>query len=313
MSRGLMLVLLVFSFLGNAQHPFFPMDSIKPNAGFYRNFTEFRLNKPSVPLPDGMTVFESGQFIRETFPKGLDEALIGRFGVDNISKEYCNKIGSVYGFCDGKDFYLVHNPHFKKVTMFQGLMFCKFDYLGLYSIYTTPNLKKKTNQAGGVNQSYFLNINTGECRPLNFKNVSPILKKDSVKIDEVKDSMQELLVKYSEKHKEKIKSELKCNLIIYRHHLNQDSEPINIMVNGVIYTLEVLSHRNSRFLFREIIGVCSVGGDCIAVSPEINEPIYIECSKTLKDEKPVVKLQNREVGQKMCNWIDKQNVIKHSE
>lgn len=181
--------------------------------GFYRDFYEFKYNKPSVPFDNKIDTLKEfyGAIL---IPNGSQEY----FGV-KLKKDQIKLLKGIFGFCDGKnvykacDFKLFH-PYVK---------FRKIDFIGRYCLYSEIVVKNKaiiyTPFEGSIFvpvknglTDFVLDLNTGHLSVLRKKFVEEIIVQDpelavKYKFDLNEDKKyKDYIIEYSLKHKNEIKT-----------------------------------------------------------------------------------------------------------
>lgn len=109
MRHILIIFIISLSFNCFAQYPILN-DSIK-NRGIYKDFNEFKNNKPSIPLNYNIKVSS------ETIFGNWGKEKINFYSLD-ISKQQSKELGAVYGFSDGVSFYITANKDQKPRSEF---------------------------------------------------------------------------------------------------------------------------------------------------------------------------------------------------
>ncbi|MFC5271885.1 hypothetical protein [Adhaeribacter terreus] len=168
---------------------------LKP--GIYKNFSEFKYNKPSLALPANHKISKSG-------PKYVSsKAVFRRRPLEKTE---------VFGFCDGKNIYV--NPRLADVSK-KPVTFNKISYLGRYATYKSksqytyvrPGLNGGTFTATDK-AKYALDMGMGQFIALTQEKVAKLIaddaelaaafKKQSFK----KKHLTEYIIQYSKKHPE---------------------------------------------------------------------------------------------------------------
>jgi hypothetical protein len=144
-------------------------ESVELNPGIYRDFYEFKYNKPSIKLDDPTDSPEEPNYSYKI----------------NLNKENRKAIGHIYGYCNGMDVYLP-----SPVSTFNPEGFSKVSYLGRYSIYwfaitRTVSLPVPAETflsvpipVGTNDEVVFVDMNTGEKQGLYRKWVESKIKDD---------------------------------------------------------------------------------------------------------------------------------------
>lgn len=161
-------LILIILFLGvtkiHAQYTIVS-DSIK-KAGIYRTFEEFRDNNPSIVI--------DFKIVSEVTKYGSvgDRSTIKIYRIDFPSKMSEN-IGNVFGFCDGKNAYIVCNTP----TLLNYLSFFKVEHIDRYCVfecaYESILSADPLFRTGGFK---ILNLHNGDFLILNKKNLKKIIK-----------------------------------------------------------------------------------------------------------------------------------------
>ena len=132
--------------------------------GIYRTFEEFKYNNPSIPLDYTFYDYE------ELYLGGY--VTMYRLDVDKKERQ---ALGAVFGFCDGKNFYIQESPN--RIRMLTS--FSKIEYLGKYCYFediisqgTGAQLSKKLGQK-------IIDIETGEVSKLKKSNLTKIIADDT--------------------------------------------------------------------------------------------------------------------------------------
>jgi hypothetical protein len=120
MRKGIVILLVLVFSKSFAQYPIIK-DSIR-NPGIYRTFEEFRNNAPSIKLEYKIDV-RSDQYGGVLGFKSSSPV----YGL-NINENVSNRVGPVFGFCDGKQIYVA----FDDQDYMHFMNFYKLDYIGRY-------------------------------------------------------------------------------------------------------------------------------------------------------------------------------------
>jgi len=188
-------LIVIILFLGvakiYAQYPIVS-DSIK-KGGIYRTFEEFRDNNPSIVL--------DFKIVSEVTKYGslLDRSSLRIYRIDFPSKMSEN-IGNVFGFCDGKNAYIVCNTP----TLLNHLSFFKLDRIDRYCVFecTYQSILVTGYHTGGFK---ILNLQNGDFLILNKNNLKKIIKDNlelSARFDKElnqNDVLKKYLLEYLEK------------------------------------------------------------------------------------------------------------------
>jgi hypothetical protein len=164
--KKLILIILFFSFSNAfAQYPILN-DSIK-KPGIYRTFEEFRNNQPSIVM-NFKIASEEVKYGSIGFRKALMT-----YGLD-FSAKMSQNIGLIYGFCDGKDIFIVS----KTPTLSHYTSFFKIEHLGQICVfkYTYESVLAVTAVYMLTGGTRILNLKNGESLNLNKKNLKKIIK-----------------------------------------------------------------------------------------------------------------------------------------
>jgi hypothetical protein len=188
-------LIVIILFLGAAkiyaQYPIVS-DSIK-KPGIYRTFEEFRDNNPSIVL--------DFKIVSEVTKYGsiLDRSSLRIYRIDFPSKMSAN-IGNVFGFCDGKNAYIVCNTP----TLINYLSFFKLDHIDRYCVFECAyeSILVTGYRTGGFK---ILNLQNGDFLILNKNNLKKIIK-DNLELSErfdkelnQNDVLKKYLLEYLEK------------------------------------------------------------------------------------------------------------------
>jgi hypothetical protein len=204
--KKLLLFISLFIFMINANGQNLIVDKeivLKP--GIYRNFEEFKSNKPSSGFNYSL---EEDDVKYGNFISGAGKVTFYKLKVD---KKKAKTIGAIYGFCDGKSVYVA--PSMPTVTPKTG--FSKLTYLGRYCYYEDIDAKRVISGPGAASTSINLeesaiDINTGKVWRLNKFTMRDILEKDAALLADFNNekkknkSLKDYLVSYSDKHANEI-------------------------------------------------------------------------------------------------------------
>lgn len=176
--------------------------TVPMNPGIYRDFYEFKYNKPSIKIYDMIASPEDPDY---------------SYGII-ISKKDKKAIGLIYGYCDGSHVFLP-----TPVSLGNPAKFGRVSYLGRYSLYwytTSKSVPFPIPPAGSgqsvsipvgtYDEAIFVDMNTGEKRGLDRKSVESKIKDDPEIYDRFIadersiENMAAYLIKYMTKHKEEI-------------------------------------------------------------------------------------------------------------
>jgi len=169
------------------------------NPGIYRDFYEFKYNKPSIKTCDMIVSPEDPNY---------------SFGAI-ISKKDKKAVGRIYGYCDGRKVYLP-----TPVSMGSPDKYSKVSYMGRYSLYwyaTTRSVPIHTGNGmtvpipvGTDDEAIVVDMNTGQKLDLSSKWVELIIKEDPVIYNRYRTDERSLenraayLIEYLARHKEEI-------------------------------------------------------------------------------------------------------------
>ena len=205
MMKILLLFIASFVFFKSDTQEYIVDKEVALKPGFYRNFQEFKTNNPSVAF---------NNYSLTTIPKGygflnsVGEVLYYRV---NMDKNTAKTIGNVYGFCDGKNIYII-----PEISVFKPKMnFTKLDYLGRYCYFEQLGYKSVSTLNGGTASSTYLaekalDINTGEIIFLSKKSLREIMAKDAQLLEDFTNEtkknkvLKTYLISYSDKHADEI-------------------------------------------------------------------------------------------------------------
>ena len=185
-------LILIILFLGVtkafAQYPILN-DSIK-NPGIYRTFEEFKNNHPSIVM-NFKIASEEVKYGSIGFRKTLTA-----YGLD-FSAKMGENIGPIFGFCDGKSFFVVS----KTPTLSHYLSFFKIEHLSQYCVfkYTYESVLAVAAVYMLTGGTRILDLKTGESVNLNKKNLKKIIKTNpeiSAQFEKEADPDDETLEKY---------------------------------------------------------------------------------------------------------------------
>jgi len=172
-------------------------DKLKP--GVYRNFEEFKTNSPSV---------EWKYYVKQTTSNYVTFSSSGTviFGKLVMEKEERKSFGSIYGFCDGKNIFII--PNYKNgVILKRKTSFNKVVYLGRYVYYesfTSVNMGEYGSSK--TLDRRFLNINNGDNYSLDKNSLRTVLSQDNDLLYQFENEkrknkvLKEYLIKYCAKN-----------------------------------------------------------------------------------------------------------------
>ena len=156
-------------------------DSIVLKRGFYKDFYEFKYNKPSMILPPNYPVFVCEQKFKGA--KSKESHLCFMISVD---QEQARALRNIYGFCDGKDIYI---PIDRSITNTK-IVFEKLIFKGRYSLFqvvvkkgyipapSPPGIIVMIPTSSGLSD-VVIDLNTGQQIKLKNRTLKSILKNDS--------------------------------------------------------------------------------------------------------------------------------------
>lgn len=154
--KNLLLIFIVLIFSKTHAQYSIQKDSIL-NDGIYKTFAEFRDNKPSIKL--------DRQIIsKEVSYGGLGSSnSLTAYAID-IPKKEGREIGDVFGFCDGKNVYLITSEYTdiyfpNKIHNFN---FSKVEYIGKYCYYDVIYFSHIGNLSIPSRGTNILKLNSGE-------------------------------------------------------------------------------------------------------------------------------------------------------
>jgi len=174
-------------------------DTVVYKRGIYKDFEEFKFNRPSIPFDYKIDSFEYKNL--DLYAKG-DSHFTYRIAAN---KTDAKRIGSVFGFCDGKKIYINESmPLLGERSDFELLHF-----VGLYSFF--KQFMFVQGELGAQNSSTILykvlNINNGEVSVLMQDDLNRIFADDSVLLQQFstekdqKSKIETYIALYSLKHK----------------------------------------------------------------------------------------------------------------
>jgi hypothetical protein len=132
-------------------------DSVQLKKGFYKDFYEFKYNKPSGHLSFTWLEFDY---------KSEKLKLHNAYAIQIDSSNY-NELNECYGFCDGDTIYISTNRYEKNSLFFE-----KLTFLGRYSMYETLHpVHRKLS-------TVVIDLNTGEIAVLSNNKLKNIIKDD---------------------------------------------------------------------------------------------------------------------------------------
>ena len=145
MKKLILIVLFLGTVKAYAQYPIITDSEKKP--GIYRNYEEFKNNKPSLKL-DYQIISKQIDF--------SEVSSIKVYSLD-IPKEESREIGDVFGFCDGKQIFMVSSEE----DVLHKFVFYKVEYLLKYAVFDamasniefTMTGQGGAMEMGGINQS----------------------------------------------------------------------------------------------------------------------------------------------------------------
>lgn len=189
-----LVILICFAGMSSGQQ-LITDESVPLNPGIYRDFYEFKYNKPSIKFND--TIYPNSSY-----------------GI-KISKEEKRAIGLIYGYCDGSYVYLP-----SPVSLNNPAKYSKVSYLGRYSLYwftTTHSIPFSIGNGltvpipvGANDEAAFVDMNTGQKQGLYKKWVESKIKEDPeiynryLADERSLENRTAYLVEYLARHKEEI-------------------------------------------------------------------------------------------------------------
>jgi len=198
-SLPVLIILICIVRVSNAQQ-LITDEGIQLKPGIYRDFYEFKYNRPSIKFD--YTVFPPG-------PPAYSYTI-------NISKQAVKAIGTIYGFCDGKDVYLSYSK-----SPGVPLTYGKVSYLGRYCIYWFTVMRTWSVNVteyfympiplGTSDLAAIIDMNTGQTYGLSRKIVEYLIEDDPeihnryLSDEKDRENLEAYLVEYLEKHKHEIK------------------------------------------------------------------------------------------------------------
>jgi len=170
-------------------------------AGIYKTFEEFKYNNPSVPFHYP---------VRKKTKKFPHKVIVTTCKID-IGREDGNKIGKVFGFCDGVDVFInTESPELSSWTVFT-----KIEYFGKYCYYREVGSAYSGGGFDGTGGKYLtekiIKIQTGENQVISTFNLEDLFADDPEYLAEYRSDekrykkLQFYLQKYLEKHKDDLR------------------------------------------------------------------------------------------------------------
>ena len=178
-------------------------DSVK-NPGIYRNFEEFRANRPSAKLA-GVIVGVDTKYRSSIFN---DPFFFKSYKID-VSKEIARDVGSVFGFCDGHTIYITRGA--QDSCRINDASFYELNYIGRFCVYDTINFSASMSTLPNMPamMSYvpekgvtIIEMTTGESKVLNNGRLKKILADNKVLLERFKseehksEHLKEYLIDY---------------------------------------------------------------------------------------------------------------------
>jgi len=174
-------------------------DNVVYKKGLYKDFEEFKFNRPSIPFDFKIDSFEYKSL--EMYTKGDNHFTYRILANKNEAK----KIGPVFGFCDGKKIYINESmPLLGEKSDFELL-----HSVGLYSFFKQYMFVQ--GELGAQNTSTILykslNVNNGDVTVLMQEDLNVIFANDSVLLKQFsaekdpKSVIEKYISNYSQKHK----------------------------------------------------------------------------------------------------------------
>ena len=119
MKKLILIVLFLGTVNGFAQYPI--ISDLEKKPGIYRDYEEFKNNKPSLKLD------------YQIISKQIDLSEVSSIKVYalDIPKKESREIGDVFGFCDGKQIFMVSSEE----DVLHKFVFYKVEYLLKYAVF----------------------------------------------------------------------------------------------------------------------------------------------------------------------------------
>jgi len=208
-----LLILIIFIPFSLCGQELITNENVVLKRGIYKNFEEFKYNKPSIKL-NFKVVEEIEKFGKDNY-EHISYLLI----VDSLVN-----VGYVYGLCDGENIYVRENIGLEEYSFrsFKLKENTRFEVLGFVGLYSTFNTVGKGNGGLGIIHStikaiavkkmysFAIDITSGEVIGISKGNVKDALRADKILYKEYKDaiwedtltieSMKNYLVRYSNIH-----------------------------------------------------------------------------------------------------------------
>ena len=184
-------------------------DSFNLRKGIYKTYNEFKLNSPSISLDYDIQkeIIDYTNLMQAATYTHRDTAY-----TLNIDKDKANEIGTVWGFCDGRNVYINRETSISsgKVIFKPYSKFYKILYIGRYCYFSLGY-----RSGGGFTYGILgIDFNTGELLELSRKKVKKYISKDAELVQECNNdelwkagtdsTCFRFLKLYSEKHKDEI-------------------------------------------------------------------------------------------------------------
>lgn len=191
MNKKITLILLFFSFLVvQAQ------ESISKKEGIYRTFSDFKNNRPFAPLGGGIKV--DTVILKEGFGKKSEPIIRRKFVFDSKDekKKYNKRIGlTIFGYSDGKDFYMATSIFDYDMTILTSAAFDK-----IYEVYKGVGFYKRIRFVGdpngggtGVISNEIVLLDTGERISLRNNTLKKFIKNDKELLKKFKNQKKKYL------------------------------------------------------------------------------------------------------------------------
>jgi hypothetical protein len=184
---------------GYAQIPIH-LDTNQLMKGIYKDFDEFKYNKPSITHDFHI---KERIFANTTNITHTSYSLVSTYNGSNME--------TIWGMCDGESIYAKSD---EKTFITSERWFEKIHFLGRYSIYEKLIIGTKEGTEGGVYiqpnkvRGMFISLKTGRTFELDYNRVLDVLEKDTMMLNDFKKDRKnnrklEFYIKlFAEKHKD---------------------------------------------------------------------------------------------------------------
>jgi len=193
--------------------PIFSTTELKK--GFYKNFSEFVMNNPSIPFDDEKMEFEENQeLLIDNITGGIfvlhgTEIKLPIFRLQYKKTKKRVNTKSLWGYCDGSKVFINSYTHIPRHFFVELLLigrYCYFIQVGSVSNFQPTNKLITPFNSHRDAEEYIINVNNGKIFNLDKTLLRTILESDKELLEELnsdKQAKRKLLLDYIKKYNDR--------------------------------------------------------------------------------------------------------------